>query len=186
MLYQTSAIWYQYHPPKKLGIGHKQHRDGAWFVYVQSLLLSDSTALKFCQTSGGTVAKEELCVLSISQSESGPSWRSQIWLAQFNKRDWRVPRISPLSLLLFFLRETLIQGNFPFAGSGIFWFEDFGLKFFKFFLEKKDTLLVRFGAVELFLPCLELFISKFVCGSENIVKKQHLLYFIKLFIAYKR
>ena len=65
---------YEYHILKKLGIGHKQHRHGAWFVHVLSPLLSDSTTLQFCQTfRGRTVVEEELRVLSISQSGSGPS-----------------------------------------------------------------------------------------------------------------
>ena len=56
----------------------------------------------FVKRCGGTVVEEKLRVLSISQSESEPS-RSD-WL-----NSTKEPRISPLSLLLFF-RETLIQG----------------------------------------------------------------------------
>ena len=41
----------------------------------------------FVRRSGGTVIEDKLRVLSISQSESGPYWWSQIRLAQFNKRN---------------------------------------------------------------------------------------------------
>ena len=69
-----------------------------------------TTALKCCQTFREHCGWRNSLVLNISQSQSGSSWWSQIWLAQFNRRDWKVPRVSPLSPLLFFLSRDCDPG----------------------------------------------------------------------------
>ena len=63
---------------KKLGIGSPTSPRWSLICLLHSLLLSDSTALQICQKFRGTVIEDKLRVLSISQSESGPSWWSQI------------------------------------------------------------------------------------------------------------
>ena len=56
---------------KKRGIGHTQHREGAFkFVYVFSGAHSQQCNL--VRRSGDTVVEEKLLVLNISQSELGP------------------------------------------------------------------------------------------------------------------
>ena len=88
--------------PKKVGIGYTHHPERACNLFMCFLRCSLITTALKCQTFQRTAIKEKLLVLNISQSETGPSWWSQIWLTQFNKRDSGVPGVSPLSPLSFF------------------------------------------------------------------------------------